>query len=298
MLSWVLLAFLHQAEPDPLVEAQALVVELRFTDAISKLQLLRRTPGLSLERRNHALELLATCHVAEGHRDDAEGAYIDLLRETPEYEPDSNVVSPKVIEVFSSAKRKLYPDGYVAFVEQATPVGWVRLRLIDPWHIVNDVRRFERLNGGTWQELPMKPTTGNRYEFETPARVGQKLEWYVQAINLAQDIVTHVATAEAPRSVGVLDARPVAPKPDSAVRKGIGTGLAVVAGVAAATAIGLQVASSERYAAARDRTKFPGDWADTARQADDLSKSLGVGAAAVAIGAGVLGATGVALIIF
>ncbi len=82
MLLSVAAAMVIAAQPSSpwLSEARALVEQLRFADAIARLEIARQVRSLEPSERRAVLELLAYCQVAEGKRDAAEATYTSMLQ--------------------------------------------------------------------------------------------------------------------------------------------------------------------------------------------------------------------------
>lgn len=271
-------------------EARALVSELRFGEAIARLEVARQVPSLSVDQRHEVLELLAYCQVAEGQREAAEATFMELLRAEPAMALDGETSSPKVLDVFESAKRKLYPPDYVRVEELPSPAGRVQLRVIDPWQRVTGLVRFERRDGGAWRELKSEAV------FPLQVAQGGVLEWYVEA-RADERVVARVATVESPRRVEAprIEQSATTLAADTSPRRVAGIIVIGAAIVAGGFATGLAVNGAKLRQDARDSTRPPGDFADTARAAEAegvTQQTVGTG---LFIGAGLTLGTGVVL---
>ncbi len=292
MLMPVTIAVVLLASPSNawLDEARSLVGALRFGEAISRLEVARQVPSLTAAQRREVIELLAYCQVAEGQRDAAEATYIELLRAEPSMELEKERSSPKVLEVFEAAKRALYPPDYVRLEETPSPAGRVQLRLVDPWRRVTSLVRFERRDAGPWREVV------SELSFPLQVAVGSALEWYVEA-RAGDAVAALVATAEAPRRVEapriVQSATPLVEGANP--RRVAGVVVIGVAIVAAAFATGLAVNGWKLRQDARDMTRAPGDFADTARAAERDGATQQAVSTGLFIGAGLTLGTGVVL---
>ena len=293
MLLSVAAALALAAQPNSpwLDEARSLVEQLRFSDAIARLEVARQVPSLEPAELRQVLELLAYCQVAEGRRDAAEATFTKMLQADPWLQLSRESSSPKVLEVLEAAKKKLFPSDYVRLEEQPSPTGRVALRLIDPWSQVRAVTLFERRDGGEWRETVLSEEEGHLFRFALT--VSGELEWYVEAG------AAHVGTREEPRVLKVARAEPVAiDAPATKGTSGVRVAGFVVLGVGlvlGAVATGLEVSGWELRQAARDRSRPPGDFADSAQRAERDGLSHQTWATGLFIAAGVTTAAGVVL---
>lgn len=300
MLLSVAAAMALAAQPSSpwLSEARALVEQLRFADAIARLEIARQVRSLEPSERREVLELLAYCQVAEGKRDAAEATYTAMLQQEPWFELSKEASSPKVLEAFEAAKTKLFPRDYVRLEQQPAAPGWAALALTDPWRQVRSVTVFERRDGGEWKETVLTEETGHAYRFPLTVTGDGKLEWYVEA-NSEVAVVARVATREAPRVLQIAKQDPVvvvAPVENSPSGSRVAGFVTLGLGVAlAAVATGLAVGGTNLRQAARDRTQPPGDFADTARLAERDGQAQQTWSVGLFIGAGVAVGTGVVL---
>lgn len=299
MLPALLLLVAVSAAPDNpyLVEARDLARALRFGDAITRLEVARTVPSLDAAQRREVLELLARCQVAEGRRADALATFTVLLRDEPGFALDRDAVSPKIVEVFDEAKGALYPPDYVRVEEVPAPAGFVRVRVADPWGRVTRVVRHQRRDGGPWQAADVE-RDGAHATFPLVVAAGGAVDWYLEALGDAGAVVGGVASASAPRVVEALKVQAVprtAPAPSRA-RTWVGWTLVGLAAVSAGVATGLQVSGWNQRQVARDASRPPGDWADTARAAEASGVAQTTTATALFVSGGVLGAAGVGVL--
>lgn len=275
-------------------EARALMSQLKFAEAIERLEIARKVRGIDEGEQKSILELLAYCQIAEGQRDAASATFISMLELDPSAELSREVASPKVSEVFDAAKKSHFPEGYVRLEERPSARGSVTVRLIDPWHEVIRVVLVQRRNGGEWESSVLD---GKRRQFVFPLVVamGGQLEWYVEARGVDDFVKWSLATKDEPRveKVPLIDAQPKTvtepPKPPPQVMPGrriAGFILAGAAVVTAGIASGLQVAGFNLRQSARDRLRPPGDYAFTALQAEQDGMSQQSWALGMFIGAG------------
>jgi hypothetical protein len=265
VLSLLVATVVAQTANPYLVSARALVRELKFAEAIAQLEVARQVPDLDRAQRIETLELLAKCHVAEGNREPAEAAFTALLSLAPEHELD-RATSPKIVELFDTVKRRLFPDERVSLVEETAPPGRVRARVVDPFHRAARVELRVKTDGSQWRTERLELRDG-AIDFSEPTSEAGPISWYVRVMGPNDAAVASLGSEESPRvrlrSVEVGFAAPTRQPPRPRLIAGIVTGIAALAMLAGATA--LQVNAQALDAASRDRSRPPGDWADTAR---------------------------------
>lgn len=299
MLLSVAAALALAAQPSSpwLDEARVLVEQLRFADAIGRLQIARQVRSLEPEELRQVLELLAYCQVAEGRRDAAEATYTTMLQADPWMQLTS---SPKVMEAFEAAKTRLFPADYVRLDPKASPPGYAALTLIDPWNQVRAVTLFERRDSGEWTQTVLTQEAGHAYRIALSVTGEEQLEWYVEA-STQTAVAARVASRENPRVLKIARQEPLAvvapplPKvmPGSRVAGLVVLGLGVACG---AVATGLAMGGANLRQAARDPSRAPGDFADTARIAEGEGQRQQTWATGLFIGAGASVAIGVVLV--
>lgn len=283
-------------------EARALMSQLKFAEAIERLEIARKVRGLDESEQKSILELLAYCQVAEGEREAASATFIALFELDPSAELSRDVASPKVQEVFDAAKKSHFPEGYVRLEEKPSARGSITVRLVDPWQQVERVVLIARRNEGEWESSVLESST-REYVFPLVVAMGGQLEWYVEARGGDDVVKWSLASRDEPRveKVPLIEAQPttvgpqpVAP-PGMSGRRVAGFILAGTAVVAAGIASGLQVGSYNLRVAARDRLRPPGDFAFTAQQAEADGLAQQSWAVGLFIGAGVSLALGLVL---
>ncbi|MDX2009429.1 MAG: tetratricopeptide repeat protein [Myxococcaceae bacterium] len=297
MLSTLATALLLAQAANPWLDrARALATELKFGEAITQLTVARQVPNLDGAQRAQVLELLARCHVAEGNRAEAEAAFTELLSLEPDFEIDRESTSPKIVTVFDDVKARLYPGGAVSVIEVSAPPGRVRAQVVDPYRKVTRAVLFERRGDGAWGETPLT-VSARTLDFPLPRAAGVPVQWYAQLVDGGGEVLCAVGSRQAPRVVEVNGLPPPLPPPAPGLR---GTTVAALvfggaAVVAAGVGLGLQVSSLSLERAARDSTRPPGDWADTARDAhrqaleqSGLATGFFIGAGAAALTSTVL----------
>ncbi len=276
-----------------LEQARLLSRELHFADAIERLKVARTVPGLDSAQRREVLELLARCQVAEGLRSDAEEAFTELLRAEPAFELDRKDTSPKILDAFDAAKKRLYPEDFAALAAIPAPAGRAALKVVDPWRRVREVHRFERVDGGSWRDS-LCVIEGDTVSFAVAVAAGSTLEWYAEARG-DDAVLAHLGTEAAPQVVTTMKFEVFPqPLPPRRWQRPVAWVLVGVALAAAAVGAVLQVNGWGLRRAARDPSKPPGDWYDTALAAEregqrqaTVALGLFLGAGAVGIGGGI-----------
>lgn len=269
MLSVVFTLALAQTANPYLDLARSKARELKFAEAITQLQVAKQVPDLEQAQRLEVFELLAKCQVAEGNRAEAETAFSELLAIDPEHELDRNSTSPKILTVFDAVKERLFPDRQVSLVEEMAPPGRLRLRVVDPFHRTTGGELVLRRGDGPWESRSL--TIENKMiDLLTPTATGDSVFWFVR-VKADETTVASFGTEEAPRVSERRTVTELPPAPEEptglAPTKVAGIVTGVVAVVAAGVGTALQLNSQSLDRAARDASKPPGDWADTARAA-------------------------------
>lgn len=291
---WVVTLLLLAQPGNPyLAQGRALAEQLQFAEAVEQLKVARHVPGASTEERVAVLELLATCLVAEGARDDAAEVFSELLTLRPEHELAEDT-SPKISELFAQVKRRLYPGDSVELLPLPARDGEALLRVVDPYRRIAQVILVAREDGEAWRSTPA-PLTEEGARVALEVRPGHVLEWYLEARAADGRVLASRGTQEAPqrRAVALVGPELVSrgtPRLERAPAWVL-TGLAVAAAVAGAV---FQWRSLEASARARGAAP-PGDWADTARAEHQRAQTDATLATGFFIGAGVAAATGVAV---
>lgn len=297
MLTVLAIAVCSQSANPYLEQARALALELKFSEAITQLQVAKQVPNLDAAQRAEILELLARCSVAEGNRALAESAFEELLALEPERELDRESTSPKILEVFDAVKKHLFPNRSVSFVELAAPAGRVRLRVIDPYHRVAEAALFFRNGDEAWRSTILAVRDGEVDFPAPPVPSSGTTAWYVVALDDSGARLGSWGSDAEPRLVEFTPRSPVATTQPSAVRGTTTAGIVVASLAVAATVTAsiLQLNSQALDRASRDPTMPPGDWADTARDAHSRAVSLAISAMVFFSVAGVAGVTSAVL---
>jgi hypothetical protein len=279
--SAVLLTLLAQPVNPWLEKARLLGRELRFADAIEQLKVARTVPGLGDDQRREVLELLARCQLAEGLRADADASLTDLLRAEPGFEFDRVQTSPKILEAFDAAKKALYPADFVRLEVVSAPAGRVAVRVLDPWKQVHEVRRSSRVDGGAWRDQPCEGN-GELVGFPVALATGSTLEWFARALDATGAVLTTLGSADAPLAVRTARPEMIARAlPPVRWQRPAGWSLLGAGLLAAAAGAVLQVTGWALRVAARDPSKPPGNFTDSALAAEhtgqqQLSMALGL----------------------
>jgi hypothetical protein len=299
-----LVIFAQTASSD-LAQARRLTKALQFDEAITLLEGVRAVPNLDKAERAQVLQLLAFCQVAVGKRPDAVDSFAELLKLEPETDLDRSLVSPKVLDVFVLAKKQVFGEQSASLSEISAGPRFLALKAVDPWKLVNQIRLHFRQEHMAWTTAVLEKVEGV-YTLPISAERETKLEWYAQAVGKTGEVLASIGTADVPKVIlPVVPARRLdrvaisirTPEPVPAHRI-VG---AVVAGLAVVTAgIGAGFAANaySTRLAARDNTRAPGDWADTARAAEIQAFVDSQWAAALFISAGGAGALGAGMILW
>src|SRR5687768_11739100 len=89
---------------DALSEIATMVRELRYEEALSRIEQLRAADDTSPDMRLRALELAALAHVGLGRVEDAREAFRALLTLDPGAELGLRRPSPRIVEIFQSVR--------------------------------------------------------------------------------------------------------------------------------------------------------------------------------------------------
>jgi len=81
--------------------------ELRFEQALSRIEGLLSRPALTADERAELLMLRVDTHVAFGDLDAAEADYTDILKLRPAYAPDKSLTSKKALSRFAKARARI-----------------------------------------------------------------------------------------------------------------------------------------------------------------------------------------------
>lgn len=276
-------------------EARTLIAELQFTEALARLEVARQVPSNGPQTKKAILEWTAYCQLAEGRYPDAERTFMTLLELEPNATLTREVSSPKVLEAFEATRRKRFPPDYVKLSELPSPAGRAQLELVDPWKKVSRVVLHQRRDEDAWTEVRLE----EGLTFPLAASIGGQFQWFVEALDAHDAVLTSVGSRAAPREVripSVVQEATVTPAAPSQARRIIGyvgLGLGVALG---AVATGLEVSAWNQRLAARDRTRPPGDYAATALEAEQRALTQQRWAVGLFIGAGVSLGTGLVLV--
>ncbi|MFT3840255.1 MAG: tetratricopeptide repeat protein [Myxococcaceae bacterium] len=291
----LLLVLLTQAPNPYLDQGRTLARALQFAEAIEQLKVARQVPGLEHGQRLEVLELLARCQVAEGHREEAEDAYTELLGLEPTYQLDDKA-SPKMQQLFSQVKHKLYPEPWLKLLPQPAGPGEALVKVVDPY------RRFAALvfqvrhDDGPWvsHNVAVEASVGR---LALDVEPGHTLDWYAEVHDDSGAAVASWGSAAEPQHVvGTGSVGPVLVETGTPRLQRAPAWIAVAVAVAAAGAgAAFQVVSRNEARAAHDRTKPPGNFSDTARAAEGRAFTDAAVATGCFIGAGVAAGTGVVL---
>lgn len=281
----VLCPVLAQASNPYLEEGRALVKQLKYPEAILTLELAKRVPSGTLEEKREVLELLGRAQVAEGQKSKAEVTFTELLQLLPDAEPDKNL-SPKVREVFFTAKTKLYPQPFIELRRAQAPVGTVGLALIDPWRSAETVLfRQQQGRAGTWTEEERKAREP-RLHFSLTGAGKKEVRWHAMAKAAnGQTVVALGSESEPVLELGAPAVVTAQLTQAQKIRRVMGMVALGLAGSAAVAAGVMQVRSHSLDSKAQSTA-----WADDAsrnhaRSVDAAQWTVRLGIASVATGA-------------
>lgn len=293
----LLLATVAAANPY-LEEGRRLYDGLRFSEAISQLLVARAVPNASVAERVETLDLLGRSLIAEGRLPEAEEAFTALLTLAPSTELDPSL-SPKILEVFTAVKVRLYPEGYVLLRPLSAPPRVVRVALLDPWRQVAQVTAELRTAEG-WRPLATTEAEGTWTAQLPPLSTGEP-QWAFEARSPAGKVLARIEGPPRPAVAEPLSAA-VGSGParaEAGVHQGAplrrsaawaATATAVVAGVAGGI-------MQYRSAAAVERREGT-EWVDQGRAWDRRAQSDARWAAGLFVGAGAAAVTATALWVF
>jgi tetratricopeptide (TPR) repeat protein len=162
MVSLVLFALVAHPAFD---EGQRAFEALDFRKASAELR--RAVDDTStLEEKCRALDLLAQSLLALGREEEAQQTFLNLLSIDPHFPNPS--AAPKVVGVFLQVKQRLYPPPSVQIVEKASEKASAMVTVVDPWHLVADVRLVSAAGDEQRQKLErgaaLKVDAGQRLE--------------------------------------------------------------------------------------------------------------------------------------
>ena len=103
ILAWASIAHADDALPD----VSRMVRELRYEDALARIEQIRRAPDSSPVVKLRALELAALAQLGLGHEADAREAFVRLLTLDPGAELTEQRPSPRLVELFQSVRQSL-----------------------------------------------------------------------------------------------------------------------------------------------------------------------------------------------
>jgi hypothetical protein len=270
-------------------KANDLYEAMRYPEAEKRLRIARGSPNLSNEERRNITDLLARAIIAQGRAAEAETLYSELLAEDP-LTPDPPDASPKILETFLRAKKKLFPPGTAQLVRLPAPATTLRFRSVDPWKVVSKVVLQKATGPG-----PFTPSVLSAQDGEFQAVIagdGRAHRAYVEARSVGGELLAQLGSADAPLLLGApvetLGTKAdVAPAPTGPRRWP--AYLAAGASVAAlAVGVGMAISSGNDSAAAAQSTV-----ARDIRTLDGRAQGKAV-VANVLIGAAVLGGAGTA----
>jgi hypothetical protein len=200
MSPWLIAILILGTNPY-LEEGRRLYSGMHYLDAEAQLRLAKDVPTSTPEERRAALELLARCQAAQGHLEDAQGTFSELLAADPSA-PAPGHAAPKIQEAFRRAKERLYPPGFVQLRRVPSVAGRIELELVDPWAQVERVALEDVTRPDAPTELPTHPDL-RRVSAELDAAPGAERHVYAEARAADGHVLAHLGTAEEPLKVQV-----------------------------------------------------------------------------------------------
>lgn len=233
-------------------EGRKLYEQLHYPEAEARLKIAAQAPNNSAAEQAQIVDLLARSMIAQGRSADAERVYSELLAKQSDA-PDPAGASPKIREVFSRAKRSVYPEGFVRLQRAPSAAGRLEVELIDPWRKVKSVQLAISKAGAPWTTQPM--TLDARHAgAELAPPPGATWRCTVEALDDDGKVVAALATRDAPLVFEALSAKVTTASPEVAVveaPKGPTRWPAFLVGALALGAIGtgtgLAISSSHDY---------------------------------------------------
>jgi hypothetical protein len=270
LLPLPLVAFaLAAAAANPWLEsAKTAYARLECDQVLADLELARQVPTNDLPTQLAILDYSGRCHVALGHRPEADVAFGQMLALDPQAELDP-ALSPKIRDAFRATKLRLYPAEYVALKQLPASEGLLRAELADPWKRVGVVVLGKwNASSKVFDEAPLAPA-GNVYL----VRVTAGTAWFVEARSAAGESLALLGKKSAPvlaatvpssavTAAPVLVEKPAADPPKTrALIRWTSVGVGAVAAVTGAVL--WSVAGGTRA-----KAETPGGWADDATKLD------------------------------
>ena len=294
---WTVALALLLAQPaNPyLEEARRLAKALKFADCIEQMKVASQVRDLPRAGRLEVLTLQARCQIAEGQRADAELSFAQLLELSPAAELDPKE-SPKILEVFAAVKQRLYAPDFARLSPQPARAGQAIFRLIDPWRRVESVVLLRRAEDLT-HELRLMPVD-EKVVVELEVAPGHSFDWWLEARDVSGQVISGFGSSQDPQrySAPIIDTGPELVDTRTPRLQRVPAWIAAIVTVGAcAVGAGLQVQSGASERQARDLSRPPGDWSDTARAAHATAITDASVATGLFIGAGVAGTAGVVL---
>src|SRR5678816_2479598 len=108
---WTTIGLMLAVNPH-LEEGRRLYEQLKYPDAQARLEIAAQSPTNTPEEQAQIADLLARSLIAQGRSADAERVWAELLAKQP-HASDPAGASPKIRDVFTRAKKSVYPPGFV-----------------------------------------------------------------------------------------------------------------------------------------------------------------------------------------
>jgi tetratricopeptide (TPR) repeat protein len=199
-------------------EARRLVkTELRYAEAVAVLESALLDPGLSLERRIEAYELLGHAQIAQGQIERAEAAFQSLLEIAPEHQLPAGT-SPKIQEAYARVQKR-QPHRAPLLGAVTTSVSGQRLSVAvsvrDPARRLAGIDLYFRTEPDAPFAVLAMALEGSiaRGQLPEPLRAGNRVDYYLVARDKVGAVLARQAGSEAPLSVVIeMDRQPPPPQ--------------------------------------------------------------------------------------
>ncbi|MBK7861811.1 MAG: hypothetical protein IPJ65_24980 [Archangiaceae bacterium] len=192
--TWIILLALS-ANPH-LDEGKRLYEQLKYPEAEARLKVAAQSPTNTPEEQAQIADLLARALIAQGRAADAERTWAELLSKQP-HAPDPAGASPKIREVFTRAKKSVYPDGFVKLERRPAAPGRYEADLVDPWNKVASVTLgAQALPDARHFAGALPPGTSVMKAFDVDGKGVATLEWTLTVVE-QQPLV--IAAPEVPQ---------------------------------------------------------------------------------------------------
>ena len=206
-----------------LEEARILYQRLKYVDVPGVLEKALAFPGNTRQQLCEIYELMGRAHVVLENEKAARRAFKKLLSIDPDHRLSPNI-SPKILDFFSSVKKKFRPPPRVAFRGKprvyTTPAKMARaeVEVDDPKSVVMRIDLWVRTKKlGRFRKRKMMQVGQNRYTSYLPIKRidpgGTRVEYYLQARGKGRKVLAALGSRERPQVITLRLAPPVVETP-------------------------------------------------------------------------------------